>query len=375
MKKRILQVVGALRIGGAETVAMNIYRHIDREKFECHYLVYGDEVGAYEQEVAALGGKVIHIDVKTTRNYSLYVKAMKQIVNENGPYEIVHAHMMFHNAIIMMAARSAGIPIRISHAHSTNDGEEKTDFFRSIVRWIYRTIARMVIRRTSDHFIGCGEKAGQFLYGKNFFDSHGILIRNGIDLDKYKFDELKGRQFRNQLNVGDKKIFICVGHLEKVKNHIFLLDVFTKIKEKSFVLYILGEGKLEGLLKDYVNRNNLNDHVIFTGNVNNVNEYMMAADCLLMPSLYEGVPVTLIEAQAASLRCVVSVQVASEVKLTDSIEFLPLEGDVWRNAIEKICNNKCLKKYSGYDLLKTKGYGVDKSIGEIELMYRGNLKI
>ena len=169
MKIKVLQVVGQLRIGGAETVAMNIYRYINQSKYELHYLVYGDHKGDYEEDVEKLGGQVIHVQYVPGMTKKKYKKLLIKVNREYGPYKIIHAHLMFHNGLILEAARQAGISVRISHAHSTDDGGNKTYFFQRIIRSMYRTVARKYINRSATHLISCGQKAGEYLYGKKNF--------------------------------------------------------------------------------------------------------------------------------------------------------------------------------------------------------------
>ena len=186
MKIKVLQVVGSLRIGGAETVAMNIYRYIDRDKYEFHYLVYGDDVGAYEYEVEKLGGKVIHLDKALLRDFRHYKEEIKRIMQKEGPYEIIHTHMMFHNALVLKAAYCVGIPIRVSHAQSTNDGAEDSGLLHKVIRFFYRFYSKVIIHKYGTSFLACGEKSGYCLYGKIFFRKKGLKINNGIDLNVFK---------------------------------------------------------------------------------------------------------------------------------------------------------------------------------------------
>ena len=373
MKIKVLQVVGSLRIGGAETVAMNIYRYIDRNKFEFHYLVYGDDVGAYESEVEKLGGKVIHLDKAFIRDFHHYKEEIKRIMQKEGPYEIIHTHMMFHNALVLKAAYCVGIPIRVSHAHSTNDGAEDSGLLHKVIRFFYRSCSKVIIHKYATNFLACGEKSGYCLYGKVFFRKKGLKINNGIDLKKYAYDHSTHYRLRKMMGVGEKKVFLCVGHLEKVKNHIFLLKALSEIVSKNYIMYFLGEGKLRNSLEEFVQKNNLENNVRFMGNVNNVNEYMILADCLFMPSLFEGVPVTLLEAQAASLKCVVSDKVDEEVKITENVKFLPLSIDIWKNEINSMCCKDFENEHRVVNSLKCKDYGVEENIKKIELLYENEL--
>ena len=182
-KIRVLQVIGSLHIGGAENVAANLYRYIDRNKYEFHYVVYTEEEGEYEKEIVELGGKVIHIHGPAGDRYN-FCKRIERIIEENGPYEIVHSHMMLHNGIILSIAKKKGVKIRISHSHSTKN-TIRNNIAMKVMDIGYTLYQRYLIRKSATHWWACGEAAGAFLYGKEFFEKKGLVIHNGIDIEKY----------------------------------------------------------------------------------------------------------------------------------------------------------------------------------------------
>lgn len=355
--KKVLQVVGQLRIGGAETVAMNLYRYIDREIFEFHYLVYGDKIGDYEEEVIRLGGKVIHIDY-SAKNISGYKKDLERVFLENGPYDIVHAHMMFHNGIVLEIAKKNNVPVRVSHAHSTNDGAIKSCAKDYVMRWIYDYYSLLKIRKNANVYIACGNEAGNYLYGREFFKRKGILIKNGIDANKYQFDKQKRIILRKKFGLTKRHVYSCIGHFETVKNHKFLIDIFCNIYKQDNLAYLvlLGDGRLRKEIERICIERKIIENVLFMGNVDNVDEWLQAIDFLIMPSLYEGIPVTLVEAQAAGVKCFVSDRISEEVNYTNTIKYLPLENKrVWENIVHEDAkyerrNNKELTINSGYDV-------------------------
>lgn len=373
MKIKVLQIVGNLRIGGAETVAMNLYRYIDREKFEFHYLVYGNEIGDYEKEVWELGGKIIHINY-IPKNMLTYTKILRKVVNENGPYQIIHSHMMYHNGIVLKSARKLGIPVRISHAHSTNDGSSTENFIKLCLRYIYLKIARAWIKNNATKYISCGEKAGEALYGKSFFEKKGLLLKNGIDLQKYVFNNSMRRALRTQYGLDNKRVYACIGHFQPVKNHVFLIHIFNEIckVDKTAILVLLGDGTLKEKIEILVKEKNLSDKVIFMGNVNNVSEWLQAIDFLLMPSLYEGVPLTLIEAQAAGLKCFVSDTVSKETDITDTLKFLSLKiPEQW---VEITKENSNYIRENDITQLVDAGYNAKTNIQIMQSVYYESLE-
>lgn len=367
-KIKVLQVVGKLRIGGAETVAMNLYRYIDRTKFEFHYLVYGDAVGEYEEEVYKLGGKVIHMDY-SSKCIKKYKKELLFILRENGPYDIIHTHMMFHNGIVLQVATKAKIPLKISHSHSTNDGAVKSNGVKAFIRNLYLKYTKKLICEYSDLYIACGTDAGNYLYGDKVFNKYGMLFRNGIDINKYVFKKVVRDEMRDKYNLQNNKVYSCIGHFEPVKNHKFLINMFQKLytADSSSVLILLGDGRLRSEIEILCQEKNIKDKVLFMGNVNNVDEWLQAIDFLLMPSLYEGIPVTLVEAQAAGLKCFVSENVTKEVNITGAVEYLPLDEEKWVDTLTKVQHYNRDEEVS--ICLKNKGYDIVANVKNLEEIY------
>ena len=330
MKIKVMQVIGQLRIGGAENVAMNLYRYIDRNIFEFHYLVYNYKIGDYEREVFELGGKVIHI------NYSYwhlnrYKRDLLNTFKDNGPYDIIHVHTMFHNGVILQIANQAKIPLKISHAHTTRDGWQDTVGIKTIIKKLYINYMRKLICNNSDLLVACSQDAGIFLYGKLNYKERGMLLKNGIHIAKYIFNQNIRNTMRKNNNISDKRVYGCIGHFDEVKNHVFLIDVFEKISQidKNAVLILLGDGILKPAIQRICAEKQLSAKVFFFGNVQNVHEWLQAMDFLLMPSLYEGFPLVLVEAQVSGLKCFVSDTISREVNITGKVRFLPLFINEW----------------------------------------------
>ena len=367
-KVKVLQVVGQLRIGGAENVAMNLYRYIDKNVFEFHYLVYGEKIGDYEMEVAELGGKVIHIKYNSG-NIRRYKRDLLKVIEENGPYDIIHSHMMFHNGIVLHTAKKAGIPVKISHAHSTNDGAFCSGVARKMSRKIYLRYARQLICNDADLLVACGENAGIYLYGKTSYKKRGMLLRNGIDIEKYRFNEHIRNTMRKSNMISNNRVYGCIGHFSEVKNHAFLIEVFDKLSylEPDAILVLLGDGELRTSIEQLCRKKNLNRKVVFKGNVQNVHEWLQAMDCLLMPSLYEGIPVTLVEAQASGLKCFVSDKISKEINLTGDIKYIPLHIDDWVDIIHE--NNDYDRQNNTIAKMSDSGYNVVSTVKEMEMKY------
>ena len=369
-KIKILQVIGSLHVGGAENVAVNIYRYIDREKFEFHYLVYTkpDDVGEYESEVISLGGKVLHLEY--TGNNKNFRKKLKNIIMDNGPYKIVHSHLMFHNGVILKTAYECGIEKRISHAHSTKDAiyEKCID---KIIHALYRSFMRINIKKFGTDWLACGKEAGIYLYGRQKYNSDVVLIKNGIYLEKFEYNTIIRDNIRYKYGINSNAFVIGnAAHFIPLKNHEFIVDVFEAVNKKipDSYLFLMGDGPLKSKIEEKVKKMNLDDKVIFTGVTNRVNEIMQAVDVFLLPSLYEGLPVSVVEAQATGLECIVSDKVTKEVNFGDLVHFLPIDKgiELW---VEQLLELRGYRRESGTELVREHGYSARENVKDIEGIY------
>ena len=332
--KRVLQIIATLRIGGAEKVACDIGLYLDPELYEVHYIVFGDKIGEYEQELIEHGCKVFHWP-SPSENYSKYLSALRDLMKRNH-YDVVHAHTMFNIGWAMLAAKQCGVPVRIAHAHSALSNGS------SIKKSVYEAGMRQLILQNATHLVACGNAAGIRLYGENAYKKRGICILNGIDTAAFSFQSESRDQIRKALGLEDAYVIGHVGHLIKVKNQSFLLQLMPEIlkRKPNAKLLMLGEGEDRPMLEQLIRELALDDRVILTGNVRNVSDYLSAMDVFAFPSLFEGMPLSIIEVQANGLPCVLSDRVPNDVYLTDLVQPLPLDHpDLWVNEICKAERN------------------------------------
>lgn len=326
--KRCLQITASLRIGGAEKVARDIGMNARQEGYEVDYLVFGAEVCGYERELEECGCRMIHIPPPAA-NYRRYLNTLRQLMRENK-YRVVHAHTMFSIGWAMLAARQCGVPIRIAHAHSAlNNG-------KSVKKSIYEQLMRTLILHNATDLVACGNAAGIRLYGRKTYEKRGICILNGIDVDRFSFSEEARNRIREELKLDDAFVIGHVGHLAPVKNQAFLIRLLPQIIERkpNAKLLLLGDGEDREKLKTMIRDAKLEDLVIMTGNVRNVPDYLSAMDVFAFPSIYEGMPLSIVEVQANGLPCVLSTGVPRDVFMTDLLRPLSLAlPDEWVNAI------------------------------------------
>jgi glycosyltransferase involved in cell wall biosynthesis len=358
----ILQIAAKLYIGGAEKVARDIALSANPEKYEFHYLVFGEEVGAYEHQLLEKGCKVFHL-AEPSDSYQRYIKALMALMKQYR-YHAVHVHTMFSSGWVMLAAKLCGVPVRVAHAHSALDDG------KSLVKSIYEAVMRFLILSCATDLVACGVKAGRRLYGPLAYEKRGQLVLNGIDIPAFAYCEEKRETIRKQLNAEDAFILGHAGHLVDVKNQSFLLDLMPLVLEKkpNAHLLLLGEGVDRPMLEQKIREMKLQNHVIMTGNVTNVADYLSAMDVFVFPSLYEGLPLSILEVQANGLPCVISDRVPEDVFLTDLIHPLSLEDskEMW---LEKILSVKRSQPQTYHDSLKDSEYAVETAMEKIYRIY------
>ena len=361
--KRILVIAGKLYIGGAELVCRNIGYYADPEQFRVDYLVFGDTVGAYEPELREKGCQIWHIP-SPRDGYRRFYTQLKTLIRKNH-YDVVHCHTMFNSGLVLLAAKRCGVPVRIAHSHSIR-GPEK----RSPVQNAYEETMRRLILRSATHYVGCGQAAGEWLFGEKAFRERGILLLNGINLDRFAFNPAARDQIRRELGWEDCFIIGHAGHLAPVKNQRFLLDRMPELLKRrpETRLILLGDGTDRPMLEQRIRDLKLEGVVHLPGNVMNVNEYLSAMDVFAFPSLYEGMPLAILEVQANGLPCVLSDRVPKDVLLTDLVTALPLEDtEAWIDVLSA-ARRKDAAQY--VPLLQASGFDVGSVLERIYALYR-----
>lgn len=361
--KYILHIIAKLYIGGAEKVARDIGLYAP-EGYENHYVVFGDEVGEYEEQLIEHGCKVFHMP-PPSKSYMSFMKNLKELMREYD-YTAVHAHTMFSIGWAMLAAKQMNVPVRVAHAHSAlrNDG--------GFVKDIYEVSMRRIILKCSTDLVGCGLDAGNRLFGEKAFSQRGKLILNGIDTEQFAFNLNTRAMMREKLGLMDSFVIGHTGHLTSVKNQKFLIELMPELlkRKDNAVLLLLGEGEDRKMLEDKISELGLQDKVIMTGNVPNVKDYLCAMDVFAFPSLYEGMPLSIVEVQANGLPCVISNHVPKDVFLTDLLTALSIyDAEQWVDAICTAERNHS-EKYAG--LLKESGFDIRPIVKRFYDIYERN---
>lgn len=311
----VAQIMGKWVGGGVESVIMNYYRHLDHSKVQFDFICDEDSTRIPYDEIKKLGGRVFL--VPKYQNLPKYLKALEKLFKENQ-YRIVHSNINTLSVFPLYAAKKAGVPIRISHSHSTSNPKE---WKRNLIKNILRPFSK---RYATDYF-ACSELAGRYLFGNKAFDQGEVkIIHNAIDVEKFKFDEVARKKLRKELGIKDSTVVIGhVGRFVQQKNHTFLVDVFNEYHKKNpdSKLLLVGSGPLEDEIKKKVERLGFKDSVLFLGQRDDINKLYSVMDIFCLPSLYEGLPVVGVEAQAAGLPCVFSKEVSVDVMLSKRTVF------------------------------------------------------
>ena len=307
-----------LNRGGAESMVMNYYREIDRTKVQFDFVVHREEKGDFEDEISALGGKVYRMMPLRPHTFGKYAKQIAAFFDEHPEYQIIHGQCSESGYFFYKEAARRGIPIIIAHAHNSH--------VRIDPKWFFRTWMKHRMRPYLTHYFACGDEAAEWLFGKKLAKK-AIVLKNAIDTRLYQFDAQTRVKKREELGIGPTDLAIChVGRFDKVKNHTFIVDIFAEVlkKHSDAQLLLIGDGELREQTEQKVKDLNLNAKVTFLGVRRDVNELLQAADVMVFPSLFEGLPVTLVEAQCTGLPCVISKDIPSEVIMTDLVEQVSL---------------------------------------------------
>lgn len=360
-KMRILQIVTSMDRGGLETMLMNYYRQINREQILFDFLVHRDYEADYDEEIQRLGGEIYRLPRLNPMSRQ-YLKKLDEFFQKQN-YQIVHSHLDCMSTYPLKAAEKAAVPVRIAHTH--NKSQELN------LKYPLKIWSKKKIPQYATHLFSCGKAAGEW----TFEDSEFKIIPNAIDTEKFQYDETKRNKVRKKLDISDKLVLGHVGRFYKQKNHRFLLDIFQQVKlqEDSAVLLLVGDGPLKNEMAEYAKSLGISDSVMFLGVREDIPELLQAFDIFVFPSLFEGLPVTLLEAQCSGLPCVVSDEVSNEVNITELIMNLSLNAPIenWSQAILKQkdalrSDHSSAVVQAGFDIKKASADLVDFYMKEAE---------
>jgi glycosyltransferase involved in cell wall biosynthesis len=373
---RILHIVGAMVRAGTETWLMHILRQIDREQFQMDFLVFTDQPCPYDDEIRSLGSQIIPCDVELLKPWN-FVSNFKQVLRDYGPYDIVHSHVHHFSGLVLWAAKQAGVGIRIAHSHNDTS---PVDSQASILRRLYILLSENWIKSHATLGLAASKVAADNLFGSSWQQNpYRKILCCGIDLSIFRTPQkIDGADLRKKLDIpSDALVFGHVGRFENQKNHCFLIEVAAQVIKQQPKAYFLliGDGPLRSDIEAIVANLGLDGRIMFVGLRSDVPQLMMGVmDAFVFPSLYEGLGLALVEAQAAGLPCILS-------------DVIPIEADIVQPLIKRISLTKkvdywasqliahyqaasSVAKSDALDLVNQSFFNIETSLQQLTTIYQ-----
>lgn len=357
---RILHIVPNMQAGGLESFIMNIYRNIDKDKVQFDFLYHYTGNYFFDEEIKSMGGKIYNFTVRQDNNFIKYKKDLIKFFENHKEYKIVHSHMPSLGFIHLKVAKKYDIKVRILHSHTSS--------FENSLKGYTKFLLSKLSVKYSNYKLACSLNAGNYLFKNNDFK----VINNAIDSKKFIFDVNLRKDIRKELDINNKFVIGHIGRFVSTKNHTFLISIFCEIlKEKEdAILLLIGDGILKNSIKHEVEKIGIEKNVIFYGVTDKVENLLQAMDIFVLPSLFEGLGIVLIEAQAAGLKCFTSNDVVPlEAKISENIEYISLDNKA------KIWAEKILKWHDGYERKNMmenvciNNYDIKKMCNDMEKFY------
>lgn len=361
--ERILHINSTIYINsGVMSVVMNYYRNIDKHKIQFDFLYFikpEDGYKTYQTEIETMGGKVFFIpDFARFWNFN---KQLSKLLEKNADYSTVHIHDPFVVRFVYSTLRKHGINNIIVHSHATQWSDKKINGLRN-------QIICYNLQKYVDYSFACSQAAGEFLYGKN---RKFTIINNAIDSIKYKYDAPTRERIRNEIKISDKLVFGHVGNFNNQKNHIFLIDVFKRIVtlNENTCLLLIGDGPLRKEIEFKVHEQGLEKYVLFLGKRMDVENFYQAMDCMILPSLYEGLPMVGVESQCSGLPVLFSDTITKEVGLV-KFRFMSLEDTIenWAKSAMSLAQED-LDRSQAVKVIERRGFCINKEAEKLATLY------
>lgn len=329
-KIKVLHIVPKLDIGGIESALFNIFQEIDHSAVQWDFVVHGPEVGQIEKKLIEQGCKVYHVTPKKDSFFS-YRKDLKNAYKSDS-YDIIHAHQSHKSFMPLYIAKgSSKASVRIAHSHTCMSNIENTSTKKKVLDALNR--------KSATHLVYCAKEAGIWAFGK---EMNGTWIPNGVDVNEFKYNSVSNTNLRNELNIAEDTIVLgMVCRIAPEKNISYALDVLSKLiakESKNYQLVIVGDGPIRSEIEDEIKKRNLEDHVIMSGKIDGTAKYYSLFDIFLLPSFYEGFPVSLVEAQCADCSSFISNTISSDAIRSEHVKKLSIENsnlDDWVSEIER----------------------------------------
>lgn len=348
---RVLCVFSTLDRGGAESMCMNLYRHIDRTKVQFDFVKHTPEIGAFEEEIRSLGGRIYQAPRFKIYNYLQYSRWWNEHLDSHQEHQIIHGHFFSISAVYLRIAKSRGRKT-VGHIHA------------SAADSVLKEILEMRISRYADYAFACSVEAGRRIYKERPFK----VLHNAVDVEEFRYSPSKREEKRSQLGLGNELTLGTVANLSQVKNPRGLIDIFieiSKIVPQAKLLWV-GDGGLRNEVEQRIRKGKLENKIILLGMRDDVPDLLQAMDLFLLPSFNEGLPVSVIEAQASGLPCFLSERITKEVNITGLCRFIPIEKpNLW---VEEIMKVKTARTDTS-DMIRNAGYEIKSTAESLQEFY------
>jgi len=361
MEKRVLQIFGKLGRGGLESFVMNLYRVTDKTQIQFDFLLTSPG-GEYEVEAKALGARIFY-----SKSRALGLRQYKKdldffFAKHIGEFQAVHLHASSLSSIEpLVYAKKYNVPIRIIHSHSSS---VKRNLKFRLFHQVSHLINKTRIKSLATHYFGCSDKALDWMYAYTGIRSKAIMINNGIETSKFAFNIHTRNEVRNEFGLTNQFVVGHIGSFIHVKNHSFLIKLFRELLKDipDAKLILIGDGELRDAIIRQIHSYGIENKVILTGSRGDINRLLQAMDLLIMPSFFEGLPVSLVEAQCAGLPIFASDTISKDVAITPNITFLSLKEDlsVWIESIKKI--HKEIVRQDSTEYIVNAGFDINQTV-------------
>tara|TARA_R110002033_G_scaffold143840_2_gene181939 strand:- start:10798 stop:11895 length:1098 start_codon:yes stop_codon:yes gene_type:complete len=358
--------------GGAESMIMNYYRNINRDKIQFDFLVHRKEKGAFDDEIERLGGKIFRVTQINPFFPSSYYNELRAFFKKYTNYKIIHSHLNTFSCFPLKIAHEFNIPFRIAHAHTATEKINFLDLFhphhiKETLKKLTKAYLKKNILTYTTQRMSCGKKAGEWLFGPN---EDFIILNNAIDAKKFIYNESIAKEYRKEFGYKNELIIGHIGNFSDAKNMPFLVQIFDALlkENENCRLLLVGDGPQKQKFESDVKKLTISHRVNFLGTRNDISNLCNLFDIFVFPSLYEGLPVTLIETQASGLKVFASKTITSDVALTTDLTFLPLSASPQKWA-EQIIQQSSYKRKNNYELIRSKGYDIMSNITLLENFY------
>jgi len=354
--------------GGVETYIYNVHKHINKSLVHIDYIIGDyDSTDIFVKKIESMGSHVYVLPEIKLTNIVDFFSELNSFLKSNKQYDIIHCHSAISAVFYLLIAKKNGIKHRIIHGHSSKYSD------KGIIKSIRNYILTLPVKHLANHYFSCSVGVGEFLYGEKYVKQNKVFIaKNAIHAEKFRFNFNIRQKVREDLGLKDKFVIGHVGRFSPVKNHTFIIDIFDAVykKNKQSVLLLIGTGELQNYIKEKVRKLNLENSVLFMGWRDDINMLLQAIDVFILPSKFEGLPLSCIEAQAAGVPCILSDNITKEVKITNLVVFKSIEdsAEEWADEILYFLDKKEQRKDTYQNIIEA-GYDIKSEVQKLEKYY------